>query len=56
MVSEYYTPDHESGIRWDDPAFGIEWPYKNEIIISGKDQQWRDFNSITDGILFSEED
>ena len=26
QVSEYYTPEAEDGVRWDDPAFGIEWP------------------------------
>jgi dTDP-4-dehydrorhamnose 3,5-epimerase len=24
--SAYYTPGHEGGIRYDDPAIGIEWP------------------------------
>ena len=25
-VSEFYTPEAERGFRWDDPAFGIQWP------------------------------
>src|SRR5688572_15989912 len=25
-VSAPYTPSHAAGVRWDDPAFGIEWP------------------------------
>ncbi|MGX6441634.1 dTDP-4-dehydrorhamnose 3,5-epimerase [Neobacillus sp. K501] len=54
MVSEYYTPSSESGVRWNDDAFGIDWPNKNNLIISQKDQQWRDFNRNTDGIFLTE--
>jgi dTDP-4-dehydrorhamnose 3,5-epimerase len=38
-VTEFYTPGAEKGIRWDDPAFNINWPAKAEII-SEKDQNW----------------
>jgi dTDP-4-dehydrorhamnose 3,5-epimerase len=43
MVSEYYTPGAESGVRWDDPVFGIEWPLGRPTEISEKDQHWPDF-------------
>ena len=36
--SKEYDPKFDSGIRWDDPDIGIEWPVNNPII-SGKDQQ-----------------
>src|SRR5205823_691274 len=26
QVSAYYHPESARGVRWDDPAFGIEWP------------------------------
>ena len=26
FVTGRYSPDHESGVRWSDPAIGIEWP------------------------------
>ena len=26
QMSEFYHPDLARGVRWDDPAFGIEWP------------------------------
>ena len=42
LVSEAYTPGAESGLRWDDPAFGIEWPRPVEVI-SDKDAGWPDF-------------
>jgi len=38
-ISEYYTPGCERGARWDDPAFGIEWPLE-PIGMSGKDALW----------------
>lgn len=54
MVSEYYTPTHESGVRWNDGAFGVEWPHVEDLIISPKDEQWKDFNRSSDGMIFSE--
>ncbi|MGG3508894.1 dTDP-4-dehydrorhamnose 3,5-epimerase [Paenibacillus lautus] len=54
MVSEYYTPSHESGVRWNDPAFEIEWPHVGDLIISQKDKQWKDFDLSTDGVILSE--
>jgi dTDP-4-dehydrorhamnose 3,5-epimerase len=26
QISEFYYPEHARGVRWNDPAFGIEWP------------------------------
>lgn len=43
LVSEYYTPSAEGGVRWDDPAFGIEWPDPSSPILSPKDANWPDF-------------
>ncbi len=42
QVSQYYTPDAEGGVRWNDPAIQIEWP-DGYRIISEKDQKWPDF-------------
>jgi dTDP-4-dehydrorhamnose 3,5-epimerase len=42
MVSEFYSPGLERGIRWDDPAFGIEWPMSPRVI-SEKDASHPDF-------------
>jgi dTDP-4-dehydrorhamnose 3,5-epimerase len=42
QVSEFYSPGHERGIRWNDPAFGINWP-KDPIVISPKDASYPDF-------------
>ncbi len=39
QVGEYYTPGQERGLRYDDPALGIEWPVPIEVI-SDKDRSW----------------
>lgn len=41
LVSEYYTPGAERGVRYDDPAFEIVWPLP-VTAISEKDQNWPD--------------
>jgi dTDP-4-dehydrorhamnose 3,5-epimerase len=38
-TTDYYAPQHERCIRWDDPAIAIEWPIARLPILSGKDQQ-----------------
>jgi dTDP-4-dehydrorhamnose 3,5-epimerase len=43
MVSEFYTPGAEKGIRWNDPEFRIDWPAEVQII-SEKDQNWPDYS------------
>jgi len=43
LVSAFYAPEAEGGVRWDDPAFGIEWPATAERLISPKDAAWPDF-------------
>jgi dTDP-4-dehydrorhamnose 3,5-epimerase len=32
QISEFYAPEHTHGVRWNDPAFAIEWPISNPII------------------------
>lgn len=42
QVTQFYTPGSERGIRWNDPAFNIEWPIE-PVVISEKDQAHPDF-------------
>jgi dTDP-4-dehydrorhamnose 3,5-epimerase len=44
LVSEFYSPESEGGVRWDDPAFAIEWPPADERLLSPKDASWPDFD------------
>ncbi len=43
MMSEFYAPGAEAGVRWDDPAFDIKWPVAEPTEISDKDVGWPDF-------------
>ena len=43
QVSQYYNPESERGVRWNDPAFGIQWPFAQSAVISDKDEKWPDF-------------
>lgn len=37
--TDYYAPEHERSIRWDDPDLAITWPLQREPVVSAKDQQ-----------------
>lgn len=43
QVSQFYTPNAENGIRWDDALFNISWPLK-PTVISVKDSSWPKFD------------
>lgn len=38
-ATDYYAPQLERGIRWDDPSIGIKWPLSTSPILSDKDQK-----------------
>lgn len=37
-TTDYYAPQHERCIRWNDPQIGIEWPLADAPVLSAKDQ------------------
>jgi dTDP-4-dehydrorhamnose 3,5-epimerase len=39
LVGGFYTPECERGLRYDDPALGIEWPIE-PVVVSAKDRNW----------------
>lgn len=43
MVSQFYTPQAEQGLRWNDSRFNIAWPITDAIQLSDKDRSWPDF-------------
>jgi dTDP-4-dehydrorhamnose 3,5-epimerase len=43
LVTEFYSPEHERGVRYNDPKFGIQWPLE-PAVISDKDKAHADFN------------
>jgi dTDP-4-dehydrorhamnose 3,5-epimerase len=42
QVSAKYAPGAERGLRWNDPAIGIQWPFQPNLV-SEKDQRHPDF-------------
>jgi dTDP-4-dehydrorhamnose 3,5-epimerase len=42
QMSEVYSAPHARGVRWDDSAFGIQWPPGDRIILD-RDRTYRDF-------------
>jgi dTDP-4-dehydrorhamnose 3,5-epimerase len=42
QMTHEYVPEAARGVRWDDPAFGIEWPEARERVISERDRAWPD--------------
>jgi dTDP-4-dehydrorhamnose 3,5-epimerase len=43
LMPEFYDPAHERGVRWDDPAFGIDWP-EAERTLKDRDANYPDFH------------
>jgi dTDP-4-dehydrorhamnose 3,5-epimerase len=43
QMSREYVPAQARGARWDDPAFGIDWPATAERTMSDKDRNYPDF-------------
>ena len=43
--TDFYHPNDEGGMAWNDPEIGVEWPIEEgmELIISEKDQKWGGF-------------
>ncbi len=43
QMSDFYHPECARGVRWDDPAFKIEWPAAKKRILSEKDVGYPDY-------------
>jgi dTDP-4-dehydrorhamnose 3,5-epimerase len=49
LVSDFYSPENERGVRWNDPHFKVEWPIEPNDI-SPKDAAWPNFDPAFHGI------
>jgi dTDP-4-dehydrorhamnose 3,5-epimerase len=49
QISQFYSPEHASGVRWNDPVFGINWPEPPQVI-SVRDQSFPDFDPDRGGL------
>src|SRR3546814_4794159 len=39
-VSDFYAPEAEQGLLWNDPALGIDWPAGAGAVLSERDRGW----------------
>lgn len=46
--TDFYHPEDEGGLQWNDPQIGIDWPITKdiELIISEKDKKWNGIDTI----------
>jgi dTDP-4-dehydrorhamnose 3,5-epimerase len=44
QTSQFYSREHATGVRYNDPAFAIAWPIQVNVM-SGQDQSWSDYKS-----------
>ena len=45
QITNFYNPGSEGGVRWNDPAFGIEWRATDGITINERDRTYPDFKA-----------
>lgn len=43
QMSQFYSPEHARGVRYNDPAFGISWVV-SDVVISDRDRDYPDFS------------
>lgn len=49
QISQFYSPEHAGGVRWNDPVFAIEWPEPVRVI-SARDRSFTDFDAERHGL------
>ncbi len=50
--SDFYAPDEERGIRWNDPSIAIDWPLADlDPILSDRDLAWPHLENVADNDL-----
>ena len=52
-VDDFYSPEHDRSIRWDDPEIGIEWPF-TQPIISEKDAHAPYLKDVDNNFVYGE--
>ncbi|HGO5294090.1 TPA: dTDP-4-dehydrorhamnose 3,5-epimerase family protein, partial [Photobacterium damselae subsp. damselae] len=45
--TDYYAPEYETSIQWDDPNIDIQWPVDKNVILSKKDKLGIKFSDAT---------
>src|SRR5690606_35425677 len=44
QMTDFYAPDLTFGARWNDPTFGIRWPFETDLIMVERDAKYADFD------------
>ena len=53
-VTDYYSREHDRGVRWDDPALGIAWPVDaRAAVLSAKDAVLPRLDAVPEDALFT---
>jgi dTDP-4-dehydrorhamnose 3,5-epimerase len=47
QISQFYSPEHSRGVRWDDPVVAIAWPPESDRTISDRDRGYPDLRRET---------
>ncbi len=54
-VTDYYAPECDRGLAWDDPALGIDWPVEPDTaILSDKDKKHPSLAALPDYFVYGE--
>lgn len=54
-VTNFYAPDHDAGIAFDDPDLGINWPVNRDTVtLSGKDKELPRLKDIDSPFVYGE--
>lgn len=54
-VTDYYSPEHDRGLLWNDPALGIDWPVSGEnAVLSEKDRHQPTLADLPTSFVFEE--
>lgn len=52
-VTDYYSPEHDRGLLWNDPAIGIDWPVSGDTaILSDKDRRQPVLDELPTSFVF----
>jgi dTDP-4-dehydrorhamnose 3,5-epimerase len=54
--TDYYNPQNEGGILWNDPDIGIDWPLEGQPILSDRDRQHSKLSEVPEHTLPRMED
>ena len=50
FLTDYYSPEHDRGVLWNDAALGIDWCISHEAAtVSQKDRRWPTLRDLADG-------